>query len=51
LCVELCQPRQVQMPKAPREDPNRQEEVGPTRDPLGPVRRQPPAGRTQCRCG
>jgi len=37
LSIEGRQPRQVQSPKASREDTDGQEEVRPTRDPLGPV--------------
>src|SRR5215831_12476150 len=45
LRIELLQPRQVQTPKAPREDADGQEEVGSTRQPLGPVGRQAPRGQ------
>ena len=45
MTIEVLQPRQVQSPKAPREDTDGQAEVRPTRDPLGPVGRQAPRGQ------
>jgi len=51
LRVELLQPRQVQAPKAPREDADGQEEVGATREPLGPVGRQAPRGQDTMQVG
>jgi hypothetical protein len=48
---ELRQPREVQPPEAPREDPDGQEEVGATRHPPRAVSSDPPAGRTQWRWG
>jgi hypothetical protein len=45
LALEGLQPHQGQAPQAPREDADRQEEVRPTREPLGPVGRQPPRGQ------
>jgi len=44
LAIEVLQACQVQSPKAPREDADGQEEVWPTRGPLGPVERQAPCG-------
>ena len=40
LAIEVGQSCEVQSPKAAREDTDGQEEVRPTREPLGPVRRQ-----------
>src|SRR5687767_14989841 len=45
LRVELLQSRQVQAPKAPREDADGQEEVRATREPLSPIGRQAPRGQ------
>jgi len=42
LAVEVLQPHQIQPPKTPREDADGQEEVRPTRDPLGAIGRQAP---------
>ena len=44
LRVGLLQTREVEAPEAPREDAAGQEEVRPTREPLGPVGRQAPGG-------
>ena len=52
LAIELLEPRQVQPPKTPREDPDGQEEVGPTWHPPRAIGQPgPPAGRTQWRWG
>jgi len=51
LTIEVLQPCQVQSSQAPREDTDRQEEVRPTRHPARAIRKEPPAGRTQCRWG
>ena len=51
LRVGLCQAREVEVPEAPREDPDGQEEVRPTRDPLGPVGRQAPGGQDTMEMG
>ena len=42
--MELLQTGEVEAPEAPREDADGQEEVRPTRAPLGPVGRQAPGG-------
>jgi hypothetical protein len=51
LRVGLLQTREVEAPEAPREDADGQEEVRPTRDPLGPVGRQPPGGEDTMQMG
>ena len=45
LRIELRQAREVQSPKAPREDADGQEEVRSTRHPLGPIGGQAPGGQ------
>src|SRR5439155_21373467 len=51
LTIEVLQPRQVESPKAPREDADGQEEVRPTRDPLGPVGCQASRGQDTMQMG
>ena len=45
LAIELREPRQGQPPKTPREDADGQEEVGPTRHPLGAIWRSATRGQ------
>ena len=51
LAIELLEPRQVQPPKTPREDPDGQEEVGSTWHPPRAISREPASGQDTMEMG